>query len=220
MKKLSRRNYIKKTALSAGSILAITSGISKAESCFLTPQQTSGPFYPEVDQKDKDRDLTNIQGSTEKALGEVVILKGVVQNESCTPIKGALVEIWQACKTGKYNHSGDPNTAELDRNFQYWGRATTNEKGEYSFKTIIPGEYKATRDWTRPPHIHLKAHLRGFRELTTQVYFKGNNLNKDDRILQGLTATQRENVIVDFQANNTGSGIKVGTFNITMNEIM
>ncbi len=219
MNKLSRRNYIKKTALSAGSILAITSGISKAESCFLTPQQTSGPFYPAVDQEDKDRDLTNIQGSTEKALGEVVILKGIVQDENCKPVNGALVEIWQACATGRYKHPRDPNTAALDPNFQYWGRATSNEKGEYSFKTIIPGEYRATPTWVRPPHIHLKSHLRGFRELTTQVYFKGDALNKGDRILQDLTAAEREIVIVDFQ-KNANSAIKVGTFNITMNEII
>ena len=105
-----------------------------------TAAQPSGPFYPENDQADKDNDLTWVKGGQVAAEGEVIIIAGKVQDKSCALVVGALVEIWQACHTGKYNHSADPNNAELDENFQYWGRAITNEKGEYDF--IKLGETK------------------------------------------------------------------------------
>ena len=121
------------------------------------------------------------------------------------------------CHTGKYNHPSDPNPAKLDPNFQYWGQTTTNEKGEYFFKTIIPGAYPATNTWTRPPHIHFKVNLRGYNELTSQLYFKGHKLNRTDRILQSLTKEGRDNVIVDFVKGDDGK--KTGAFNISIKSI-
>jgi protocatechuate 3,4-dioxygenase beta subunit len=220
MKELSRRNYLKKSILSAGSILLV-SNVAKASSCLLTPDQTEGPFYPIEDQLDKDRDLTAVKGSDKRALGETIIMIGIVTDESCIPVKGALVEIWQACATGKYNHPGDPNPAALDPNFQYWGRALTNSNGEYSFKTIRPGHYQATESWMRPAHIHLKVHRRGYEELTTQVYFKDDPYNSNDRILMALSENERDSVIIDFKKKTTQvmdgeDKYRTGRFNITI----
>jgi protocatechuate 3,4-dioxygenase beta subunit len=216
MKQLSRRNYLKNAVLSTGALLLAKNAV--AGSCELTPPQTEGPFYPIADQWDKDNDLTSVQGSNKKALGEVIVLKGVVSSADCKPLSGVMVEIWQACETGKYNHPGDPNTAKLDRNFQYWGRAVTNEKGEYQFKTIRPGHYQATPTWIRPAHIHLKVHRRGYEELTTQVYFADDPHNSKDRILQSLSPAERAQVIVDFNQSVTTSvgRVKAGTFDITI----
>lgn len=209
---LNRRSLLGKLLVAAPvSVLGAKQVL--AQSCGLTPEQTEGPFYPIADQLDKDNDLTFVKGSKKKALGEECIIKGVVRNERCEPVAGALVEIWQACATGKYNHPGDPNPAKLDPNFQYWGRATTNSKGEYFFKTIMPGAYQATSTWKRPPHIHFKVHLRGFQELTTQMYWGGNALNKNDRILQSMSREERELVIVEFKKVNE---IKTGQFNLTL----
>lgn len=217
--KLNRRKLLGSTlALGAGIAMA---SVAKADetlkACGLTPSQTEGPFYPIEDQLDKNTDLTFVDGSTQSALGEVVYLKGVVQDEFCRPVKGALVEIWQACHTGKYDHPSDPNPAKLDPNFQYWGQAITNEKGEYQFKTIIPGAYPATSTWMRPPHIHFKVNLRGFNELTSQLYFKGNKYNNADRILRSLSRADRENVIVDFVKGVDEK--KTGIFNIAIKSV-
>lgn len=208
---LSRRNLIKR--LAATTPLAFLAPKAMADACGITPPQTEGPFYPIEDQLDKNTDLTHVKGRTQRATGEVCLVKGVVQDEFCQVIPGALVEIWQACHTGKYNHPADPNTAQLDPNFQYWGQAITNEKGEYTFKTIVPGSYPATRNWERPPHIHFKVQLRGYEELTTQMYWKGHPLNKFDRILQSLPPKERALVEVDFSKKN---GISQGSFNLTL----
>jgi protocatechuate 3,4-dioxygenase beta subunit len=143
----------------------------------------------------------------------VCLVGGVVQDEFCKPIKGALVEIWQACDTGKYNHPADPNPAKLDPHFQYWGQAITDSQGRYLFKTIIPGAYPATSTWMRPPHIHFKVHLRGFEELTTKMYWKGHPLNVGDRILQSMPKRERDLVEVDFKEVN---GILSGEFPLTL----
>lgn len=220
MQNSSRRSYLKKALLSVGSLLAATN-LAKASTCLLTPEQTEGPFYPVNDQNDKDNDLTIIRGSNKRAQGEVIVLHGVVRDQECNPVQNALVEIWQACETGRYNHPSDPNTAKLDPNFQYWGRSITNSKGEYSFKTIRPGHYPATNRWIRPAHIHLKVHKRGFEELTTQVYFKDDPYNSADRIIQSLSNEERKQVIVDFKqqtnhpANQTDAP-RVGLFNISI----
>lgn len=218
MKELSRRNLLKKSVIGVGAGSMVSSLVHGAiQSCGLTPEQTEGPFYPIQDQADKDNDLTQVRGKSKKALGKVVILKGIVQDDQCRPVENALVEIWQACATGKYNHPGDPNTAELDPNFQYWGRAVTNKKGEYEFKTIRPGHYPATNTWMRPAHIHMKVHRRGFEELTTQVYFKDDPFNREDRILQALSSQEKANVIVDFkkQPHQEDTGI----FNISIRSL-
>ena len=213
MTDINRRNLIRNSLIGAGAISM--SFKAWANSCSFTAAQPEGPFFPENDQKDKDNDLTHISGGHKKAVGEVVLMKGVVNNQDCKPIAGALVEIWLACESGKYNHSGDPNNAKLDPNFQYWGRAVTNEKGQYIFKTIKPGTYQATNTWVRPPHIHMRVHLRGHEELITQVYFKEDKrLNDLDRLLNSVSESEKENLIVDFKKQPKGP--RVGVFNITL----
>lgn len=96
-KNILKRKVLKNIGIGLGAAIGIGS-VSKvlAASCELdsTPQQTEGPFCPIKDQKDKNNDLTFVMGKTEKALGEEVILKGVVTDQNCNIIKGALVEIW------------------------------------------------------------------------------------------------------------------------------
>ena len=126
------------------------------------------------------------------------------------------MEIWQACASGKYNNPGDPNTAPLDPNFKYWGETVTSSTGEYAFKTILPGAYPADTDWDRPPHIHFRVLKRGYHELVTQMYFKGEPLNDADKILENVPKQMRGDVIVDFQPGLNDPATKTGTFNITI----
>ena len=209
---LSRRKILTVGAGVAGACIGKTSIAKVCGS--MTPAQTEGPFYPIEDQADKDSDLTRVDGRSGVAEGQKIILTGVVQDHKCQPVAGALVEIWQACHTGKYNHPGDPNPAVKDPNFQYWGRSLTDENGRYSFKTIIPGEYQATSNWVRPPHIHMKVHRRGFQELTTQVYFEGYANNKTDRVLLSLPAEERAKVVIPLVDIPQGQGLLSGNFDI------
>lgn len=191
--------------------------------CLNTPAQTEGPFYPINDQADKDWDLTIVTGKRNPAKGQIILIEGIVQDSQCQPINNAIVEVWQACVSGRYNHPGDSNPALLDPNFQYWGRSITSQKGQYHLKTIIPGDYPASNTWTRPGHIHFKIQKRGYHELTTQMYFKGNELNQTDYILNGLSEQEREKVIVEFKTPINSRGERanslVGNFSITMRQV-
>jgi protocatechuate 3,4-dioxygenase beta subunit len=191
----NKRTFIKSLAVTGG-LLGATSLASAQELCGLkTPKQPQGPFYPRADQIDKDADLTQLMGSSEKALGQVIDLKGRVTDSQCVPIANAFVEIWQACASGRYNHPADPNQAPLDPHFQYWGVVKTSALGEYAFRTILPGAYPADENWIRPPHIHFKVHKWGYQELITQLYFEGDSLNDQDLILQRIPQIERGQVV-------------------------
>ena len=178
-------------ALAAASpLLAATPGV--------TPVQTEGPFFPARDQADKDVDLTTIEGHAGRALGEVVEIAGQVLDPDGRPLAGALVDVWQANHHGRYAHEKDPNPAPLDPDFQDWARFTTDANGRWSIRTIKPGAYPVNSDWSRPPHIHFKVALRGFRELTTQMYFADEPLNAVDRLLLDVPEEQRGRLIVAF----------------------
>lgn len=223
--KMTRRRFIGSTLGAVAGLGATTSLITKglADFCDITPPQTEGPFYPERDQQDKDNVLTHVRGGVREAEGQVIHIMGQITDQDCNPVRGALIEIWQACASGKYNHSQDPNTAPLDPNFQYWGKHATNEKGEYYFETIMPGDYPATASWIRPSHIHFKVMKRGYRELTSQLYFQGNRFNAQDRILQSLSREERERVTVRLENPEPDSDFdlesKVCYFDITLEEI-
>ena len=155
-------------------------------------------FYPLVDQMDEDADLVTVRGRAQSARGEIVFIEGRVTDQNCSPVEGVLVEIWQACESGRYNHRSDPNPAPLDPDFQYWGQAITNADGLYRFRTIIPGAYPASATWMRPPHIHFKVSKLGFAELITQMYFSGEVFNDSDLILQALSKENQDKVIIDI----------------------
>ncbi|MFQ5674852.1 MAG: hypothetical protein ACE5G1_03060 [bacterium] len=197
-KKINRRELIKlgfgaAAGLVGGKLLA---NERKDSNCQLTPKETAGPFYPTKDQLDKDVDLTIVQGAGGRAEGDIIYVSGQVLDQDCQPVDGALVEIWQANKWGRYHHEADPNPARFDPNFQGWGQVITDENGDYSFKTIFPGAYPVSSEWTRTPHIHFKVSRRGYHELTTQMYFEGQDLNKTDRLILAMPDGEAERLIV------------------------
>jgi protocatechuate 3,4-dioxygenase, beta subunit len=196
-------------------------GNAMAETCGLTPPQTSGPFYPGERNFGMDTDLTRVPGRTERAAGQVVYVRGRVLDQHCRPVANANVEIWQASASGRYNNPKDPNPAPLDPNFKYWAETFTNASGEYLFKTIIPGAYPAQAGWDRPPHIHFKVSKLGHHELVTQMYFAGDALNDRDYILLDLSPEERQRVVVDFKEAPMGfePGSLIGDFNISLRTV-
>ncbi len=200
---MKRRDALGKGIVAGMGTLAGARALANQTCGAVTPPQTEGPFYPEDLSRESDRDLTVLEGRQTEALGRRVFLTGEVLDRDCNPVSGALVEIWQACESGKYDHPADTFDAPLDPNFQYWGRTTTRE-GHFSFKTIKPGSYPATSTWLRPPHIHFKISAPGVRTLTTQMYFEGDELIESDRILANLTEEERRAVIVPVVENGDG----------------
>ncbi len=187
----NRRRFIKTSIY--GSFIALFSKNSLAKT--ITPSEVEGPFYPVTPQKDKDFDLTIIDGMDRAAIGQIVFIQGKVVDQDSNPIEDATVDIWQANAAGRYRHPHDSNPAPLDPGFQGWAIVQSGKKGAFNFKTIVPGAYPVNKQWVRPPHIHFKVSKRGYSELTTQMYFPGNELNESDLLLKSKTKTDQELMI-------------------------
>ena len=114
-----------------------------------------------------------------KAIGKKIKVYGKVLDNKCKPIANAVLDIWQANSFGKYNHQADLSESRKDNDFYGYMRLLSNKKGEYSFNTILPGSYKVSKDLIRTPHIHFKV-TKNQKQLTTQMYFKGNEMNNKD----------------------------------------
>jgi protocatechuate 3,4-dioxygenase, beta subunit len=216
----SRRRFLSSSGLLIGALGF--AGKALADSCDFRPtaKQPLGPFYPVEFPTDSDIDLTRLGNSAVRATGDVMIVEGVVTDDMCKPIKGAIVEIWQACHTGRYNHPSDTSGTPLDPNFQYYGVMRTDEQGRYRFKTIKPGAYDASETWRRPPHIHFKVGLRGYRQLVTQSYWEGDGLNDKDLILTALPLEERRKVVIHFKDEIlNGEKVGRGTFDMTLSKL-
>lgn len=193
-KNVSRRDVLGATAV-AGTGFALGAATASPAALNITPPHTEGPFYPIIDQADKDFDLTRIGDADVGADGEIITVEGQVLDDAGKPITDAVVDIWQANAAGRYAHESDPNPAALDPQFQGWGILKTDGEGRYRFKTIRPGAYPAEANWTRPPHIHFKVSRRGYREITTQMYFENEPLNDVDQLLNELPQDLRPTLI-------------------------
>ena len=184
-KTYTRRQIAKNLGLATGALIA-SPALAEA---LATPEQTEGPFYPIVDQADRDIDLTLIDGHTESATGQSILVRGRVLSTDGRPLADATVDIWQANHHGRYSHPGDENPAPLDEHFQGWGIMTTDELGYYGFKTILPGAYALGPNANAPRrcrHIHFKVSHPDFANITTQMYFEGDPLMQDDIVLESL----------------------------------
>ncbi|MEZ6119371.1 MAG: protocatechuate 3,4-dioxygenase [Pirellulaceae bacterium] len=188
----NRRLFLQRSALSTAFFM--TPGLF-AEELSLTPSQTEGPFYPDKLPLDTDNDLLILNDSITPAVGEVTHLTGRILTKNGSPVRNAVVEIWQCDHNGAYLHSGSGNKDKADSNFQGFGRFLTNSKGEYYFRTIKPVSYPG-----RTPHIHFAINRGQKRLLTTQCYINGHEQNARDGVLRGTQADLRKLLMADFQA--------------------
>jgi len=152
-------------AAAGGEITAAMFG--GAASCTLTPEQTEGPYYIDVDKIRadirEDREGTQLR-----------VAARVMDSDGCTPIKDAIFEIWHCDAGGLYSGfeaasqggggGGGGGTSDDKRYLR--GAQTTNADGIAVITTIYPGWYRG-----RTVHIHAKIALSNAELLTTQLYF-------------------------------------------------
>ena len=126
-----------------------------AVSCVLTPELTEGPYY--IAGEKVRRDIR------EGHAGTLLTLHLRVLNvASCSPIKGAAVDIWHADAAGNYSGFGSDTSS---RTFMR-GIQRTDATGLATFLTVYPGWYQG-----RTVHVHVKVHVGGNVVHTGQLFF-------------------------------------------------
>lgn len=117
--------------------------------------------------------------------GERIKITGRVLDGSGTPLKDAMLEIWQADADGLYNSPSEVRGV-ADKNFSGWGRQPTGaEDGVYAFETIKPGRVPFADGRMMAPHILFWVVARGINlGLTTRMYFADEEeANAEDPVL-------------------------------------
>jgi protocatechuate 3,4-dioxygenase beta subunit len=132
-----------------------------AASCTLTPEQTQGPYYIDVDKiradVREDRKGTPLRISAR-----------LFDKDGCTPVKDAVFEIWHCDAGGLYSgfESSSQGGGVSDTKRYLRGAQVTDADGIATITTIYPGWYRG-----RTVHVHVKVALDNRTVLTTQLYF-------------------------------------------------
>lgn len=170
-------------AATAGSATVAASAGSVAPAiampgCVVRPELTAGPFF--VD-KQLDRSDIRVEPSTGKAVEGVPLALTFNVSEvgggKCTPLAGAMVDLWHCDAHGVYSAVNDRMSGTNSSSQKFLrGYQVTDAKGVAAFTTIYPGWYRG-----RTVHIHFKirtpasAALAGRRDgtydFTSQLFF-------------------------------------------------
>jgi protocatechuate 3,4-dioxygenase beta subunit len=158
-----------------------------------------GPFYPDRLPLDTDNDLIILNDGLTSAVGEIAHFGGRVLAENGTPVRNAVIEIWQSDVNGSYIHTDGRNDGKLDTNFQGYGRFLTDSEGRYYFRTIKPVPYTLQGQF-RAPHIHVAVSKAGRRIMATQALVKGHAANEGDLITRRIDdPAVLETLMVDYR---------------------
>jgi protocatechuate 3,4-dioxygenase beta subunit len=146
-------------AAESATAVALNESLS-VPACVVRPETTGGPYYVDLDLIRSD-----VREGKEGAPLVLTFNVSEVGNSTCTPLEGALVEIWHCDAQGVYSGVQDPG---FDTSNEIWlrGGQLTDAGGVATFTTIYPGWYPS-----RTPHIHFKIHPTEALVFTSQLFF-------------------------------------------------
>ncbi len=152
----------------------------------VTDSTVLGPFYagPQRELAKGDSILLREED------GEPLLMKGRVADASGTPIAGAKVEVWQTATNQLYDVQDENQPhGHLRATF------TTDERGEYAFRSILPVSYPIPDDGPagqllrglgrhpfRPAHVHFMISAPSHRKLVTHLFLKGDKYLDSDAV--------------------------------------
>lgn len=154
-----------------------------------SPSQTAGPYvhigctpnfceiggvYPQ------DLGSQMITGDVE---GQRITIRGAVFDGTDTPLRDALIEIWQADAQGHFAGRGG------SQGFAGWGRCPSDmDSGTFTFDTLKPGRVPWHNGQLQAPHVTVWIVARGINlGLHTRMYFADEEAaNAEDPILNRI----------------------------------
>ncbi|MFF9524710.1 intradiol ring-cleavage dioxygenase [Streptomyces achromogenes] len=195
-RKIGRRTVL---AAAGGAAAALTVGAAAppkdadgtrntaAAVCTLTTEMTQGPYY--LDGALVRADIT------EGKPGVPLKLVLTVVDAACTPLPGALVELWHADALGEYSgYVGNNGHHEPDDRTFLRGGVLTDSGGFARFTTIYPGWYRG-----RCVHIHVKVHTGV--TVTADGHFTGGSTVHTGQLFFAETVTAAVAKVSPYSTN-------------------
>jgi len=150
----------------------VSSGTSTALDCVVRPELTIGPYF--VDDQLQRSDIRSEPSDNSMKEGVPLTLNLTVASvggNSCTPIEGTRVDVWQCDANGQYYDVSDANQGFDNTGKKFLrGYQLTNANGAVQFNTIYPGWYSG-----RAVHIHFTIRTKGADsqdyQFTSQFFF-------------------------------------------------
>ena len=162
--RISRRDAVR----AIGGTLALGKlSLAKSREFLETEENIEGPFYKKGAPARSNLVDKGMKGIPFELTGRVYSTRGEA-------LSGAVLDVWQADDGGNYDNSG----------YTLRGVVTVNANGAYTLETILPKHYQTGPNSYRPAHIHLKLRAPGCAELTTQLYFRGDQYNEADAFVR------------------------------------
>lgn len=169
-----------------------------APACVARPEMTEGPYFVDTGLNRSDiRSDANTGVIKEGAPLLLTFRVSQISADACTPLAGALVDVWHCDASGVYSGVTDRSFTTTGENWLR-GHQVTDGGGAATFGTIYPGWYPG-----RTVHIHFKVRTdpdaaQGY-EFVSQLFF-------DDALSDQVLAQPPYNV-TGPRTRNTDDGI-------------
>ena len=170
-----------------------------SSSCVVRPELMEGPYY--VDEELLRSDIRSDPSDGTIRPGALLALTFNVSraaSNACSPLAGAIVDLWHCDALGVYSDVSDPSFNTSGKKFLR-GYQVTGSDGVARFTTIYPGWYQG-----RAVHIHFKirsaASAASAYEFTSQLFF-------DDSLTDQVHATEPYASKGQRTLRNSGDGI-------------
>ena len=162
-----------------------------------TPSQTLGPFFS---YELLGADDAHVAGSAAK--GEHIVLAGVLMDNEGTPVRDALVEVWQADAAGRY----PGQDADADPAVRGFGRTLTDAVGVFQFHTVLPGVSAGAGNSAQAPHFAIGVFAAGLmRRVTARIYVPDRDELATDAVLASLPEAARGSLTASWAADVDGA---------------
>jgi len=138
--------------------------------CVGRPEQTEGPYFLDMKLDRSDIRSDPSDGSVIDGVPLLLELRvSQITRQGCTPLSGAVVDLWHCDPFGVYSGVQDPRFDSTGKKFLR-GYQVTDDAGAARFTTVYPGWYPG-----RTVHMHFKIRSNPSTqpsfEFTSQLYF-------------------------------------------------
>ncbi len=140
--------------------------------CVVRPELIEGPYFIDLQLNRSDiRSEPSTGAAMPGALLTLALNVSQISSGTCTPLQGAMVDLWQCDAAGEYSAFEDRTVGFDTRGNKFLrGYQLTNDQGLARFTTIYPGWYSG-----RAVHLHFKIRkdtgAGETYEFTSQLFF-------------------------------------------------